>query len=228
MNIAILGLGRLGQSLKEALERAGHTLCFTTNKPLTPQGCEKLAACELVYILVPPKALLNVVERVASLGVPTVIGTTGWRENQVQVVAPFKAHHTPMLYGANFSPSIFLMQKSLELFLQTSNKIEEQFSLTGVERHHKHKVDAPSGTATLLHEKLAPYSRVAMSPFAFERVGEEKGFHEVTMENKGNVLSWSHKAKDRSIFAKGALLAGVWLVGKQGIHTFEDYMETLL
>lgn len=228
MKVAILGLGRLGQSLKEALERAGHSLCFTTSKPLTSDEGEKLAICELIYVLVPPKALLSTIERVAPLGVPTVIGTTGWQEHKEQVVAAFKAHHTPMLYGANFSPSIFLMQKSLELFLQASNKIDEQFSLTGFERHHKHKVDAPSGTATHLHKMLAPYSHVAMSPFSFEREGEEKGFHEVTMENKGNVLSWSHKAKDRSIFAKGALLAGVWLVGKQGIHTFEDYMETLL
>ena len=229
MKVAIIGLGRLGLSVKECAQEAGHEVCFMTRKPLTSEDKQALKKAQLIFILVPPKPLLSVSQTVASLNIPTVIGTTSWPDHEREAIFDvYTKYQTPMLYGSNFSPSIILMKKSLELFLKASKKMDETFVLSGFESHHAAKVDGPSGTAHLFHDALKGYSKEVMPPFTYERKGDEKGYHQINMENKGNVLSWSHRAKDRQIFAKGALLAGLWLCGKQGTFTFENYVESLL
>ncbi|PCI74968.1 hypothetical protein COB21_06170 [Candidatus Aerophobetes bacterium] len=229
MNIAIIGFGRLGASLERQIVKEGHSVTLKVSKPLKEEDVAALEKTDLIYVLVPPTALLTTALFLAKIKKPVVIGTTQWPLDQkASIFKAFKDGGSPMLYGANFSLSVILLKKSMELFLQAAEKVGEEFSIRGLERHHEGKVDAPSGTANAWHQDLKAYSQDPMPAFSYQREGDEKGFHQIYMENEGNVLAWSHRAKERSIFAQGALLAGLWLIDKQGVFTFEHYVETLL
>lgn len=228
MRAAIVGFGRLGQSLQKHLLAKGHDVVFKTKKPLEDQDLKEISAADVIYVLVPPKALTSTCQALAPLKVPVVIGTTNWEEKLAQIKELFQNAGTGMLYGANFSLSMMLMKQSLEKFVHAASKAGEQFTITGFEHHHSKKVDGPSGTAVMLHKALKNYSAGTMESFDYKREGDEKGLHEIRMENNTDMLKWVHRAKDRATFAKGALAAGLWLLDKKGVFTFEHFVETLL
>ena len=97
--------------------------------------------------------------------------------------------------------------------------MNESYSKSGFDIHHQDKKDAPSGTALKLMEEISDLS------FTSIRSGHHVGTHQLIFDAPEDTIEITHRAKNRNGFAKGAILAAEWLAGREGIYTFDDFIE---
>jgi 4-hydroxy-tetrahydrodipicolinate reductase len=163
-----------------------------------------------------PVATLTLLNRVC---VPIVVGTTGMTESDIAMIRDF-SRKFPVLMAPNFSIGITLMRNMLSALKPT---VPGRIFLS--EEHHGSKKDAPSGTAKLLLEDLCKIGFSA-GPVDCIRAGAIVGVHRLRWISDGEEIEIVHRAHDRSIFARGALLcAGKLTQAPPGIHTMEKILE---
>lgn len=171
---------------------------------------------------------------------PIVVGTTGLDTVELAAIET-AAKKVPVVYSANYSLGVNLLTVLVEL---AAAKLSDSYDIEIFEAHHKHKKDAPSGTAYMLGKAAARGRAIdlesMMIPGRFGPVGERVkgsigfsvfrggdvvGDHTVTLAGPGELIELSHKASDRSIFAKGAIKAALWLPGqKPGLYSMRDVL----
>ncbi|WP_254280116.1 4-hydroxy-tetrahydrodipicolinate reductase [Haloarcula marina] len=182
-----------------------------------------------------PEGALTVVDAAAEAGVPVVVGTTGFDEDGVARLRE-ASERIPVLKATNFSQGIQVLQRLVTEAVATL----DDYDLELMETHHNRKVDAPSGTANTLLETVQAvrdvdpvYGREGHAPreddeigvFA-RRAGDIRGEHELVVAGNDEVLSLSHRAEDRGVFAAGALDAAVWLLGRDaGWYDFGEVVD---
>ncbi|RLN01455.1 4-hydroxy-tetrahydrodipicolinate reductase [Haloarcula sp. Atlit-7R] len=182
-----------------------------------------------------PEGALTVAEACAETGVPMVVGTTGFDEDGLARLQD-ASEVIPLLKATNFSQGIQVLQRLVSEAVDTL----EDYDLELMETHHNRKVDAPSGTATSIldviqeerdvepvygREGHAPREADEIGVFA-RRAGDIRGEHELVLAGNDEVLSLSHRAEDRGVFAAGALDAAAWLVGRDaGWYAFGDVVD---
>jgi 4-hydroxy-tetrahydrodipicolinate reductase len=235
--IGVVGMGRMGQSIKGLIEQRPDLRLEPFNR-LLPRDYDRLKTCSAVIEFTVPEAAPTVIRQCIEQGVPVVSGTTGWHEYHLSEIQSF-AHlrQAKFLYATNFSIGMNIV---FALNTKLANALAPYASFTPSLReiHHIHKKDTPSGTAyTLLNqimEQRNEYSSFALNrvheqheiPVEAIREGEVKGFHEVTWQSPDERISISHEAFDRSIFAAGAIFAAQWLIRQpQGIYTMQDIIR---
>jgi 4-hydroxy-tetrahydrodipicolinate reductase len=172
--------------------------------------------------------------------VPMVIGTTGLG-SEVRQKLESVARLLPMVYAPNFSVGINLM---LSLITQSAAVLGESVDIEIIEAHHRHKVDAPSGTAIRLGEAVAGalgrsleqdaiYGREGITGarerraigFATVRGGDIVGDHTVLFAGEGERLEITHRASSRATFARGAVRAAEWAAGQPpGLYDMQDVL----
>ena len=151
-----------------------------------------------------------------------VIGTTGHSQEQRGVIEE-TAQSLPIVFASNFSVGVnvlfWLTNKAAEL-------LGRDFSPAVVETHHKMKKDAPSGTAKTLGEILKTARKMENEvPIQSIREGEIVGEHTVIFSGPGERLELTHRAASREIFARGALRAAKWIIGKPpGLYSVQDVL----
>ena len=264
MKIGILGAaGRMGQMIAREILSGAHKgveLAACVDSPQSwangkdiggilhlekPAGIavttDKKAAFEKSDVLIDftaPAATLQHVEFAHLHGKKIVIGTTGLGDVE-KAALQVAAKKTAVLYSANMSVGVNLLAALVE---QAAQRLSDEYDIEIFEAHHRHKVDAPSGTALLLGEAAAkgrgiklqetmiparfghtgarPKGAIGMSVF---RGGDVIGDHSVTFAADGERLELAHKASDRGLFAKGALRAALWLQNqKPGLYSMRD------
>ena len=163
------------------------------------------------------------IERALEFELPILIGTTGLDKSQMQSIK-MASRKIPILFEANFSKGIKLLKRTIKGFL-TDNHAEVKL-IKIYESHHSNKQDIPSGTALLLKnfissilpnfdEKIEIYSKRANEIFGIHRV-------EIVLENE-EVISFTHNAESRDIFAYGAIEAALWLLKQDpGYYELEN------
>jgi len=149
-----------------------------------------------------------------------VIGTTGHSQQQCKIIEE-TAHSVPIVLASNFSVGVnvlfWLTQKAAEL-------LGSDFNPEIVEKHHKMKKDAPSGTAKMLAEVLKAV-RNSEIPIQSIREGDIVGEHTVIFRGPAERLELSHRAANREIFAQGALRAAKWIINKPpGLYSMQDVL----
>jgi 4-hydroxy-tetrahydrodipicolinate reductase len=155
-----------------------------------------------------------------------VIGSTGWQnDGQIELIETL-AKKTPVLMSSNFSIGVLILQKILKQFAPAL--LKAGYSPTMTETHHQHKKDAPSGTAIFLNRAIQEVTGSSSVPTRSVRTGEVIGDHEIVFQGKADRLLLLHSAQDRSIFARGALDAALWLHERRSVLprkllTMEDY-----
>ncbi|MFA6193220.1 MAG: 4-hydroxy-tetrahydrodipicolinate reductase [Sulfurimonas sp.] len=199
-----------------------------------------LNACDVVIDFSLPEACESLLESAIKTPKPLVIGTTGLNTHQLNLLKQ-ASEVMPILYATNMSLGVALLNK---LVFQASAALEG-FDIEIVEMHHKHKKDAPSGTALTLGESAAKGRGVGLDKVRVSgrdgnigertkdeigvmalRGGDIVGRHTVGFYNEGEFLELNHTATSRSTFSKGALRAGSWLVGKEAkLYTIGDCLE---
>ncbi|QWA10164.1 4-hydroxy-tetrahydrodipicolinate reductase [Sodalis ligni] len=218
----LAGLGhidvRVGHSLDAVKDRFDILIDFTR-----PEGTlEYLAFCQ-------------------THGKGMIIGTTGFDERQKDLIQQ-ASRDIPVVFAANFSVGVNVMLKLLE---KTARVMGEYCDIEIIEAHHRHKVDAPSGTALAMGETIAGalgrqlkdcavYSREGHTGerkphtigFATVRAGDIVGEHTAMFADIGERVEISHKASSRMTFANGAVRAAIWLNGKKaGLYNMADVLD---
>jgi 4-hydroxy-tetrahydrodipicolinate reductase len=151
-----------------------------------------------------------------------VVGTTGHSAIQHQLIAK-TAESLPIVFASNFSIGVNAL---FALASKAAEILGPEFNLGIVETHHRMKKDAPSGTAKTLAEILRTARKLNdQVPIQSIREGEVVGDHTVSFAGPGERLELTHRASSREIFARGALRAAQWIIGKPaGLYSMQDVL----
>jgi 4-hydroxy-tetrahydrodipicolinate reductase len=159
----------------------------------------------------------------AAAGVPLLLGTTGLGPDMPALIARASTR-IPLLVAANTSLGAAVLQ---DLVRRAAAALGPGFDIQVQDTHHRHKRDAPSGTALALGQAASEgRGRPGEVEYASLRGGDVVGEHEVQFLGEGERLRLSHVATDRAVFARGALRAGIWLIRqKPGTHHMADIFK---
>jgi 4-hydroxy-tetrahydrodipicolinate reductase len=188
-----------------------------------------------------PNATISAIAALKNTSVKAaIIGTTGFDDGQQQAIAD-AAEHLVIVQSGNFSLGVNLVAG---LVRQAAARLGPDWDIEVIESHHRHKVDAPSGTALMLgkaaatgrrvdHDAVASYARYGQTGarksgdigYAVIRAGGIIGEHEVMFAAEDETVNFTHKAGSRTIFAKGALAAAAWAVNQPpGLYNMDDVL----
>src|SRR2546423_5312552 len=226
-NIAIIGDGKMGQAIRQlAVERGWRvTAVIGERESADGVGISRLSLGEpdvAVEFTQPGAAVANVMGCLRE-GVPVVVGTTGWYEALPEVTRLANETGTPLLWSPNFSLGVNVLIELARYAAKLMSTLED-FDAHIVETHHAKKKDAPSGTAIAI-AKAASDALERPIPTTSVRTGFVPGTHELVFDAAFEQLSIKHEARDRRVFAEGALRAADWLIGKRGVFTMRDVLQ---
>jgi 4-hydroxy-tetrahydrodipicolinate reductase len=170
-----------------------------------------------------PDAAVGNIIACLKAGVPIVVGTTGWYQSLPEVTRVANESGTGLLWAPNFSLGVNVLIE-LARYAGTMMRSLEGFDAHIVETHHAAKKDAPSGTAMAMG-KAASDALDRPIPTTSVRTGSVPGTHELIFDGAFEQLSLTHVARDRRVFAEGALKAADWLIGKKGVFTMRDVLD---
>ncbi|MGY0392874.1 4-hydroxy-tetrahydrodipicolinate reductase [Bizionia sp. KMM 8389] len=231
MKIALLGYGRMGQTIEKiALER-GHEIVIKTNDEA---GYDITEADVAIDFSVPTAAFFNIVKCIKH-GVPVISGTTGWLENYEKAKAICEEEKGAFIYASNFSLGVnifFELNKQLAKMMANL----DAYNVSMEEIHHTKKLDAPSGTAITLaesiiaeHPNYSDWNLVSNKensiPITAKRVEDVPGTHTVSYNSPTDTINIEHIAHNREGFALGAVVAAEWLKDKTGIFSMKDVLN---
>ncbi len=210
------GSGRMGQWVQKLIETEFSQKITLLAAPGRSHALDSLLRCDVVIDFSLPQALTPFIETVLAQpknqALPAfAIGSTGWTlDGRTQLER--LAARTPVLLASNFSTGAAALVHALK---QASPWLQQHGYVPVItERHHVHKKDAPSGTAISLQRAVSPAGPGNVQTLSV-RAGEIVGDHEVNFIGANDELVFAHYAQNRSIFARGALEAALWLVAKK-------------
>jgi len=159
-------------------------------------------------------------------GVPLVEGTTGWKDQQAELIRSVIEQGGTMVYGANFSIGVNVFYRIVQHASALISRVEAYAPFIE-EAHHSRKRDAPSGTAVRLRELMSEHLGSNIST-ASTRAGYIPGTHRVGFDSEADQILLTHEARSRKGFAAGALLAAHWIVGRKGVFEFGEVVDEIL
>lgn len=184
---------------------------------------ENFAGIDVAIEFSVPPVVVGNLERLISLGVNTVVGTTGWTAHLDEVKALVERHGTGLVWAPNFSVGVNVF---LRLVAEAARLLapREEYGAWGWEIHHDAKVDAPSGTMLKLVEQMKQAGYQRPIDVASNRAGKMPGAHEIGFDSRADTLTLRHTARGREGFATGALTAARWVTGKKGFYEFSEIL----
>jgi 4-hydroxy-tetrahydrodipicolinate reductase len=223
--LAIVGFGKMGRTIEQLASERG----FEVVSRIDPRGGEaaKLTRETLnradvaVEFSTPASAPGNIIAAIDA-GCPVVVGTTGWYEKRSEVEQLAIEKKGAMLVAPNFSIGVAAFGEIVRAAARAL-KTAPGFDAHIVETHHTAKKDAPSGTAVSL-QQVASAEMGRDIPITSIRTGSVPGTHDVVFDAPFEQIRLEHIARDRRVFADGALLAAKWLIGKRGVFTMKDVL----
>ena len=224
--IAVIGDGKMGQAIRQLALEKGWKVTAVVGERESRKGAginaSSLGDPEVAVEFTQPEAAVANVTATLKARIPIVVGTTGWYDSLADVTRIAKETDTPLLWSPNFSLGVNAM---IELARHAGTLMRglDDFDAHIVETHHSRKKDAPSGTALAIG-KAASDALERPIPITSVRMGSVPGTHELVLDGLFEQLSITHVARDRRVFAEGALKAADWLVGKKGVFTMRDVL----
>jgi 4-hydroxy-tetrahydrodipicolinate reductase len=219
MKIALLGKGKTGSKVLE-LAQCEVEVFDTKNPP----SYEKLLKNDVIISFLPGEAFTELIPMLLETKKPVVTGSTGfkWPNDFEQTL---QGKNVAWIHATNFSLGVVVLKQLIEKLHQIDRLFKEKtFSIYEV--HHTRKLDAPSGTALSMKEWLQNPCEITS-----ERTGDVVGLHSLTLETPGEIVRIEHEAKNRTLFAEGALWAAKYIHHhhlKPGLHAFQKVVESHL
>jgi 4-hydroxy-tetrahydrodipicolinate reductase len=232
MRVAIVGHGRMGREVEAVLLDRGH------QPVIAPRGAFP-DDCPVGIDFSLPQAVVSNVGRALASGARYVVGTTGWGPQLPEVRALVERLSGGLVHASNFSLGVQLFFRITRHASALLARFPE-YDPYVIERHHRLKKDAPSGTAKSLARiveeqtgRRAQESLDGALPEGFflvsaVRAGGIIGDHTVGFDSGGDEIALEHRARSRRGFASGAVLAAEWIATRSGFHAFEDVVEERL
>ncbi len=226
LRIVVFGVGRLGREIVAlAPDRDAAVVgTFGRSMPVTRNALRSLNADVAIDVSV-AEAVESHVAACVEARVPIVVGVTGWHDATERVVRSVTDGGGAMLTAPNFSVGAVLFSVAVADAARRFSK-SLGFDAAIVETHHVMKKDAPSGTARSLGE-AALRSRGCEVPITSVRVGHVPGIHTLVLDAPFEQITLTHEARDRRVFADGALLAAGWLRRRVGCYSMMDVVRDL-
>lgn len=213
----------MGQTVAAAARAQGHDIVAELDRGELSR--KALDGADVAIEFTQPDAAPGNLVSLAKWRIPTVCGTTGWGDRLADVTAAVEQAGAALVHSPNFSTGVLLLAR----LARTAGELmarRPEFAAYLLEVHHAQKQDTPSGTARLLRDALRAGDPGREYPVTSIRAGSVPGTHEIHLEGEGEGIRLVHEARDRSIFAAGALLAAHWLLDgpRQGVYTFEQVL----
>jgi 4-hydroxy-tetrahydrodipicolinate reductase len=225
MGQKILGLATVDPAFRITvlLEHPGHPKANETIQGVKiATDNNAIKNCDVFIEFTVPEATLENLKACVRFSRPIVIGTTGMPPEAIATVKE-ASKKIPIVYSSNMSIGVNVLFKAAEI---VAAKLQGLKDITVYEEHHIHKKDKPSGTAKTIAEIVTRASGFPARHLEPLRQGEIIGNHELTFETQFDTLKMSHHAKDRAMFARGALAAAKFIVGKKpGLFDMLDVLE---
>ena len=226
--LAVIGLGKMGRTIEQLAPERG----FEVVSRIDPHGGDastvsrdSLKGAQVAVEFSTPRSAVDNIKAAMAAGCPIVVGTTGWYEHRGEIERLAAGARAAVLVAPNFSVGVAAFGEIVKAAARAL-KAAPGFDAHLTETHHTAKKDAPSGTAASL-EKLAAAEWGKGIPITSIRVGSVPGTHEFVFDAAFEQIRIAHVARDRRVFADGALLAARWLVSepRQGIFGMQDVLR---
>jgi 4-hydroxy-tetrahydrodipicolinate reductase len=237
MKIAIIGYGKMGKMIEELSIKMGHEVVLKIDKDNPGDfNTQNLQKANVAIEFSRPEVAFENISKCIIAGIPVISGTTGWLEKKSELEALCKNQQGAFLYASNFSIGVNIFF-ALNQFLAKMMNHQPQYTPSMEEIHHTQKLDAPSGTAITLAEGILQEISAKKSwvneesqvpdelPIISKRIDKVPGTHTILFESEVDSIEIKHTAHSREGFAKGAILAAAWIIGKQGVFSMKDVLS---
>ncbi len=246
--LAIVGYGKMGRLIEQFAPEYGFDVRAKfdgrENLPGGSLSQQALRGVDVAVEFTSPDAAPENIRRLAAMGVNSVVGTTGWYDDLASVREAITKSGTGLVWAPNFSVGVNLFLQAVlvwapnfsvgvNLFLQAVGHTAALFAkhpdyqAWGWEIHHSAKKDALSGTLKKLAEEMRAHGFNRTVNLGSNRAGAHPGTHEIGFDSPADTITLRHTARSREGFARGALRAARWVVGKKGLFEFREILGEL-
>ena len=227
VRVALIGMGKMGRALALLAPERDVNIVAMIDAADETHGevtTATLAGAQVAIEFTVPSAAPGNIRACLAARCPVVVGTTGWYDELPALRTEVAAAGGALLTAPNFSVGVAVFDRvvaeAARLFADLPG-----FDAHMIETHHNQKKDAPSGTAgSLARTAEAAFGRAV--PITSVRVGAVPGTHELIFDAPFEQVRLVHEARDRRVFAEGALLAARWLVGRTGVYGMQDVLTS--
>jgi len=223
--LAIVGYGKMGKLVEQLAPQYGFAVALKldefNNTNFEGITAENFRDIDVAIDFSIPAAVPRNAQGIAALGVNLVIGTTGWLEYMDAVKAAVDENGIGLVWSPNFSVGV---NAFLKLVAEAARLLaaEAEYGAWAWEIHHSTKKDAPSGTLLKLVDEMKKAGYTRAIDVGSNRAGAHPGTHEIGFDSAADTITLRHTARSREGFARGALKAAQWIVGKKGFHEFSE------
>ena len=223
--IAVIGDGKMGRTIAQMIQERGWHLTAMLDAEHNEGGAgitrRALGDPDVAIEFTEPASAVPNIMACLHEGVPLVVGTTGWYSSLPVITEAVQEEGGSLLWAPNFSVGVAAF---VELAREAARIVSRSgFSAALVETHHSAKKDAPSGTALAIAGAMQGELGKEV-PVTSIRTGSVPGTHELIFDAPFEQIVMRHEARDRRVFADGALRAAEWLRGKKGVFTMRDVL----
>ncbi|SPF53726.1 Dihydrodipicolinate reductase [Candidatus Sulfopaludibacter sp. SbA4] len=225
--LAIVGYGKMGKLVEQLAPQYGFAVALKldefNNTNFEGITAENFRDIDVAIDFSIPAAVPRNAQGIAALGVNLVIGTTGWLEYMDAVKAAVDENGIGLVWSPNFSVGV---NAFLKLVAEAARLLaaEAEYGAWAWEIHHSTKKDAPSGTLLKLVDEMKKAGYTRAIDVGSSRAGAHPGTHEIGFDSAADTITLRHTARSREGFARGALKAAQWVVGKKGFHEFSEIL----
>lgn len=217
--VALIGYGKMGRMLDQLAPEYNFEVVARRDidRP------EPLDGAEVAIEFSTPAAALGNIQQAAALQLPIVVGTTGWLDQLPEARQIVEQHNSALLWSPNFSIGVNVFTR---LVAQAAALLKDEpaYGAWAWEIHHHTKQDAPSGTLLKLVEAMKTAHYPGEIDVSSNRAGAHPGTHEIGFDSAADTITLRHTARSREGFARGALKAAQWIVGKHGCFEFSQVL----
>ncbi len=230
LGLAIVGHGKMGRLIEQLAPEYGFDVRLVLNSGTNARGAgltgENLREIGAAVEFSTPSTAVQNIRQLAALGVPVVAGTTGWFQELACVREAVQSSGGALVWSPNFSVGAYRFR---QIIAQAASAFaaEREYEAWGWEIHHATKRDALSGTLLTLAEEMKEAGFERAINLSANRAGAHPGAHEIGFDSNADTITIRHTARNREGFARGALRAARWIVGRNGVFEFREIINEL-
>jgi len=230
MNLAIVGYGKMGKLIEALAPEYGFSVPLKLTRKTNENGAgitpESFRGIDVAVEFSAPQAAAANIERLASIGINVVAGTTGWFTDLGWAREAVERSGTGLVWSANFSVGVNIFHR---IIAEASRALahESDYGAWAWEIHHAAKKDAPSGTLLQLIETMSKAGYDRPVSLSSNRAGAIPGTHEIGFDSQADTITMRHTARSREGFARGALRAARWVARRKGFFEFREIIAGL-
>jgi len=226
--LAIVGMGKMGHAIAELAPARGWQIAARLDvaemkSGVTPVTRATLGEADVAVEFTTPESAPANIRAIVAAGTPVVVGTTGWYEQFEAIKRDVEEENGALLAATNFSLGVNIFERVVENAARLLGHAPG-FEAHLIETHHSAKKDAPSGTAKTLAKIASTAWGKGDIPVTSVRTGSFPGTHELVFDAPFETIHLEHVARDRRVFAAGALVAAEWLIGRTGVYGMKDVL----